>query len=157
MNIYEVLDNLNIEFEEVKHVPLYTIEDALRLDITSIIDGVECKNLFLKGNNGYYLVFMECSKEANLKYLQEYLNEKKLSFAKEEDLKRILGLEKGSVTPLGIINDRSNKTYLLLDKELREEKVLVHPLVNDKTISIEFKDLVKFINYCGNYYEVIKM
>ena len=57
----------------------------------------------------------------------------------------ILKLIPGSVTPLGIVNDTENKVTVLLDKELTQNKVLVHPNRNTATISIKYQDLIKFI------------
>ena len=66
-------------------------------------------------------------------------------FASCEDLESILKLIPGSVTPLGIINDIEDKVTVVLDKELIQNKVLVHPNRNTATISIKYEDLIKFI------------
>lgn len=73
------------------------------------------------------------------------MNEIHLSFARREELKKILGLEPGSVSPLGIINDKKNLVTLMIEKELKNKTLLVHPNVNTKTMSIRFEDLIKFI------------
>ena len=52
---------------------------------------------------------------------------------------------------LGILNDNS-KVVVILDKELRGHKVLVHPNINTATISLEYEDLLKIIKYCNNSY-----
>lgn len=56
MNIYEVLDKLNIKYDEVEHEAVYTVEDLQNIDIASKIDGVGCKNLFLKDSRGKYFL-----------------------------------------------------------------------------------------------------
>jgi Ala-tRNA(Pro) deacylase len=61
-------------------------------------------------------------------------------------------LDIGSVTPLGIINDEDNKVTLLLDKELKSEKVLMHPNINTRTLSLHYNDLLKFIEYTNHKY-----
>ncbi len=152
MDLYEVLNELNIKYDEISHKALYTIEDALNENITSKINGIECKNLFVKYKNNYYLIFMDSNKKANLKSIARLLNVQKLSFASFQELKEILGLEIGSVTPMGIINDKNNLVTLLLDKNLKNKNVLVHPIVNTKTISIKFEDLIKFIKYLNHKY-----
>ena len=58
----------------------------------------------------------------------------------------------GSVTPLSIINDKDNKVTLLLDKELKNEKVLVHSNINTRTLSLYYNDLLKFIEYMNHKY-----
>lgn len=75
---------------------------------------------------------------------------------KEEELNEILKLTKGSVTPLGIINDKDNLVTILLDKDLIDKRILVHPNVNTKTISLEYKDLIKIIEYANHNYIIIE-
>ena len=152
MEIYNVLDKLNIKYEELTHKAVYTIEEALEENIPDRIEGIECKNLFVKSKTSYYLIFIRADKRADLKLLANLLKEEKLTFAKEEELKSILELDIGSVTPLGIINDKDNIVTLLIDKELENKKVLVHPNINTKTLSIKFDDLMKFIEYTEHRY-----
>jgi len=152
MDIYEVLNKLNITYEEIEHKPVYTIEEALKENLPDKILGIECKNLFVKNKNRYYLIFIESSKRANLKEISNIVNESKLSFASDLELKEIMNLQVGSVTPLGIINDKNLKVILILDKELRNNRVLVHPNVNNKTISIHYQDLIKFIEFMNHVY-----
>ena len=83
-----------------------------------------------------------------------FLDVKRLTFGNDESLNLLLGLTKGSVTPLGIINDKDNKVKVIIDKELVGEVILVHPNVNTKTMAISYEDLIKFIEYIGNEYEL---
>lgn len=154
MDIYNILDELNIKYEEIEHKPVFTIEEALEEKIPDKINGIECKNLFVKNKDNYYLIFMEASKRANLKELAKLLNKSKLSFSNEKELKEILNLNIGSVTPIGIINDKNNLVVLLIDRDLKGKKVLVHPNTNTKTMSIEYEDLIRFIEYTNHKYIV---
>lgn len=154
MDIYELLNHLNIKYEEEKHIKVYTVEEADNLNIK--LDGIGCKNLFLKDNkNNYYLVVMLDNKRCNLKQLSSDLNVKKLSFASVESLEEILNLEKGSVTPLGIINDTNNLVKVVLDRDLVSKKLLVHPNRNDRTINIDYFDLIKVIGYTEHEYVLL--
>lgn len=155
MELYETLKKLNIDYEEIEHNAVFTIEEALKENIPSRIKGIECKNLFCKNKDLYYLIFLEASKRADLKKISEVVGVSHLSFASIEELKDILNLDMGSVTPLGIINDINNKVTLIIDQELKKEKVLVHPNINTKTISLEFEDLIKFIKYTNHSYILI--
>ena len=155
MTIYEILDELKISYEEISHKAVFTVEEANA--IQEQINGVGCKNLFLTNKKGkYYIYVLEDSKQANLKELQIFLNEKRLSFGKEEELNKILKLTKGSVTPLGIINDKDNLVTILLDKDLIDKRILALPFVNTKTISLEYKDLIKIIEYANHNYIIIE-
>ncbi len=151
MNIYEILKKLYIGYEEIEHKAVYTVEEALSLK--EKIEGIGCKNLFLTDKkNNYFLYVLRDDKRADLKELALFLNVSKLIFASEVDLKRLLGLEKGSVTPLGLINDKENQVKVVIDKELVGMKLLVHPNINTKTISIKYDDLIRFIEFNGNKY-----
>ena len=78
------------------------------------------KNLFLRDAKGkrHFLVVLDKDKRADLKALQEQLSCSKLSFASEERLKKHLGLSRGSVTPLGILNDAQGMVELVFDRDL---------------------------------------
>lgn len=154
MNLYDILKKLNIEYEEIEHEPVFTIEQAQF--IKSKIAGVGCNNLFLTNNKGkFYLIVLEESKKANIKEIEKIVNASHLSFASIESLKEVLNLEQGSVTPLGIINDESNLVTLIIDGELKCNKLLVHPNTNKKTMAISYTDLIKFIEYENHKYIIM--
>lgn len=151
MDIYEVLKKLDIKYEEVEHEPVFTAEQSQK--IKQQIFGVGCKNLFLTDRKGnYYLYLIDDSKKANLKEAGKKVNVSHFSFATEEELKSIMKLEKGSVTPLGIINDVDNVVKILMDEDLKDKMLLMHPNVNTKTLAMSFDDLIKFINYTNHEY-----
>ena len=68
------------------------------------------------------------------------------------ELKSILGLDKGGVTPLGIINDNNNLVTIIIDSNLKNKVLLMHPEVNTKTLSISYQDLLKYIKYLNHDY-----
>ncbi len=151
MDILELLKEMNIEYELQEHRAVYTVEDVQEIFLN--LDGIGCKNLFLKDiKKNLFLYTLPDNKRADLKTLPEKINSKRLSFANENDLQEYLGLTPGSVTPLGIINDKEQKVTVVLDKELKNNKVLIHPNRNTATVSIKYEDLIKFINHCGNEY-----
>lgn len=146
MNLYEILDKLGIKYNEIEHEPVFTVEQAKF--ITNNIAGTGCKNLFLTNKKGkYYLIVLEETKKANIKKISKLVKESHLSFADILDLKRVLQLGEGSVTPFGIINDLDNKVLLVIDKDLKHKQLLFHPNVNNKTISVTYDDLIKFIKF----------
>ena len=150
MNLYDILNELNISYEEITHEKVMTIEEAKNIE--NMIEGIGSKSLFLKDKKNYYLIILEENKRADIKELAGIIGCSKLSFASSERLKEVLGLEEGSVTPFGIINDGLNKVTLLIDKDLMNNKLLFHPNVNTKTMSITYDDLIKFIEYENHKY-----
>jgi Ala-tRNA(Pro) deacylase len=155
MDLYKILKELNIAYDEIEHEEIYTIEEALQIECS--LDGVGTKNLFLKDKSGrYFLYVLDENKRADLKKLGSYLNALKLSFCKEDDLFNLLGLSKGGVTPLGIINDKDNKVVVVFDEELVGKQLLCHPNVVTKTMSISYEDLIKLIEYNNHKYIIYK-
>lgn len=151
MDILDVLDKLNIKYNMQEHKAVYTVEEMQEIFLD--MEGIGCKNLFLKdAKKNLFLYTLPEDKRADLKTLPEKINSKRLSFANENDLQTYLGLIPGAVTPLGIINDKEQKVTVVLDKELKNNKVLIHPNRNTATISIKYDDLIKFIKYCGNFF-----
>jgi len=135
--VYEYLDSIGITYEIHEHPPLYTCadHDKYHLDFGAI--GI--KNLFLRNHNksAYYLVSMPDEKRIDLHTLSMILDEKKLSFASEEDLYDKLRVTTGSVSILNTIEcDKS--VIVVVDRDIIvNERVGFHP--NENTVTIVFK------------------
>lgn len=69
-----------------------------------------------------------------------------------------LGLEPGSVSPFGLINDSAHHVHLFIDEKLNEyEKLAFHPNINTATLVINKTDLIRFVSFLGNTWEFIRM
>lgn len=148
--VLNYLKQLNIEYKLHRHPAVFTVEEAQKYTIKT--EGKDTKNLFLKEskNNKYYLLIIEGSKRANLKEVEKVIGSKKLSFASPEDLKRILDLTPGSVSPFGLINDKEKLVNLLIDKDLvNSELIGFHPNDNTATVELSTKDFMKYLDTLG--------
>jgi Ala-tRNA(Pro) deacylase len=68
----------------------------------------------------------------------------------------VLGVEPGSVTPFGLINDTQTRAKVILDKSMMEEEWLnYHPLRNDATTTIRRADLLAFIRATGHEPQIV--
>ncbi len=151
--LYKKLEELNIKIEKQAHDAVYTIEEILKLDIR--LDGMGLKNLFVKDKfNTRYMIVVEENKRVDLKKLKENLELNKLSFCKEDELKNVLKIEPGSVTPLAVINDENNEVTIILDEDMVDQNILVHPLVNTATVKINYNDMIKLFNNLKTNYIV---
>lgn len=154
--LYQKLDELGIEIERQEHEAVYTIEEILNLDVR--LNGMGLKNLFVKDKfENRYMIVVEENKRVDLKKLKENLDLNKLSFCKEDELKNILKINPGSVTPLAAINDENNEVTIILDKDMVDQNVLVHPLVNTATIKISYNDMIKLFKDLKTNYLVTEM
>jgi Ala-tRNA(Pro) deacylase len=149
--LYSLLEKLMISFEYHEHPPLATINDAI-IHWKDYNSG-RCKNIFFRNHKGdrHYLVILEHLAILNIHDLEKRLRQGKL-------LKKYMGLEPGSVSPFGLINDREKNVHLFIDETLKDCELLTfHPNVNTATLVITNSDFLKFLDYTGNTYEFIKL
>jgi Ala-tRNA(Pro) deacylase len=156
--VLETLERLGIAYIRHEHPPVATVEEAEKY--WGSIKGTHCKNLFLRNNRGnhHYLVIAAVDKAVDLKRLNAILGEDRLSFASPERLKRWLGLEPGSVSPFGLINDETRHVQVVCDEALKSSAGLgFHPNVNTATLEIALADFEKFLASRGNAVRWLKL
>lgn len=112
------------------------------------------KSLMLKTydkKNNYYLITVKGDKRVDLKEFRKKYHTKHLSFAKKEELLSILNLTSGSVSPLGLLNDKEKKTIFFIDNYFEDNSLIgIHPNDNTATIWLKAKDLITIIEEHGN-------
>ena len=151
------LDALGIANKTIDHAPVFTVEEARAL--RGEIPGGHCKNLFLKDEKGaiYLIVCLEDAR-VDLKAAPARIGSRRLTFGKAELLMEILGVEPGSVTPFGLINDTAARATVILDAAMMEHEWLnYHPLRNDATTTIRSADLLTFIRATGHEPRIIQV
>ncbi len=157
-DILQLLSDKGIAFTANEHPAVYTMQEmeAVGLPHTEDI----CKNLFLRDAKGkrHFLVSLEKTKRADLGRLGERLGCGKLSFASEERLQRLLGLSRGAVSPLGLLNDADRAVEMVFDRDLEKHPQLgVHPCDNTATVWLSFPDLLHLIEERGNPVSIIEL
>ena len=156
--LYDLFARMDIQFEYHEHPPLNTIEDA-KVHWKDYNSG-RCKNIFFRNHKGdrHYLVVLEHLRQLNIKDLEKRLKQGKLTFASDQRLKKYLGVEPGSVSPFGLINDNENHVHLFIDEKLKEsERLAFHPNINTASLVISKTDFLKFLEHTGNTYEFIRL
>ncbi|MBW7849934.1 MAG: prolyl-tRNA synthetase associated domain-containing protein [Rhodospirillales bacterium] len=156
-DLFRRLDGLGIPHTTHRHAPAFTVEQGNA--VWGDIPGVHCKNLFLKDAKGkLWLVVAPAERAVDLKRLPDKIGSARLSFGNAELLRATLGVDPGSVTPFGLINDREHRVTVVLDRWMTEQPLVnYHPLRNDMTTTIAAADLVKFVRACGNPVEVVRL
>jgi Ala-tRNA(Pro) deacylase len=148
---------LGIETQTREHPPVHTVEEARSL--RGQIPGGHCKNLFLKDEKGAVWLIV-CLEDAriDLKTVPAKIGSRRLSFGKPPLLMDLLGVEPGSVTPFGLINDTGNRVTVILEERMMQEPLLnYHPLSNDATTTISSADLLAFIRSCGHEPRIVAL
>jgi Ala-tRNA(Pro) deacylase len=117
------------------------------------VPGGHTKNLFLRDKKStLYLVVAGEDARIELKGLHRVLGASgRFSFGSADLLREVWGVEPGSVTPFGAVNDPAARVTVMLDAAMMEHATLnFHPLVNTRTTSIGRDDLVKFLQATGH-------
>lgn len=148
--LFEILARLGIAHLTVEHAPVFTVEEAKAL--RGNLPGHHIKNLFLRNRKEeMWLVVALEDRVVDLRKLGESLGAGKLSFGSPDRLRRTLGVEPGSVTPLALINDEARTVRLAIDRALSAGgPVNAHPLVNTMTTALSGGDLLRFFEATGH-------
>jgi Ala-tRNA(Pro) deacylase len=149
-DLFARLDELGIATTTVEHPPLFTVDQSRAL--RGSIPGGHTKNLFLKDKKErVYLVVAQEDAEIDMKRLHQRIGSARLSFGRPELLAELLGVEPGSVTPFGAINDVGRRVTVVIDETLlRHEELNFHPLENTATTTIASADLLTFLRSTGH-------
>ena len=143
--IFDFLESRGIQYSRYDHPAVFTCEEAARY--VPRMDAVATKNLFLRDKKGlrHFLVCVAERKHVDLKRLGNILEAERISMASPERLRRYLGVERGAVTLLGLVNDVENKVEVVLDVEIwAAAAVQCHPLVNTSTLAVSQQGLREF-------------
>ena len=148
--IYRYLTECNIPYEVTEHKAVYNMEELGSVEL--LYPEWDAKNLFVRDDKkkNYYLITVRGDKRVNLKEFRKQHGLRNLSFASEEDLREIMGLSPGAVTPLGILNDSERRVHFFLDAEFAGNKIGVHPNENTATIWLSADMLMQLIQEHGN-------
>jgi Ala-tRNA(Pro) deacylase len=150
----EFLDHLNTNhfvYQRIEHPAVFTCAEAELHRPEG--PAVSTKNLFLcdKKARRFFLAVTACEKTVQLENLSSQLGAAHLRFGSEENLMRLLGVTRGSVTMMGLTNDAEHQVELWIDAEIwRGEYFLSHPLTNTATLIISKAELQRFFELTGH-------
>ena len=145
------LDANYFTYQRFEHPAVFTCEEAKahHPDIPS----TSTKNLFLcdKKARRFFLAVTSCEKTVKLDALASQLSVPHLRFGSEENLMRLLGVARGSVTMMGLAHDVEQVVELWIDAEIWEsEHFQSHPLVNTATLILSKSELERFFALTGH-------
>ena len=146
IRVYDLLDSLGIEYERIDHEPAMTMEVCAEID--RVLDATICKNLFLcnRQETAFYLLMIPGDKPFKTKDISAQIGSSRLSFASAENMEKYLDITPGSVSVLGLMNDKECAVRLLIDEDVLEgEFVGCHPCVNTSSLRIRTTDLIEKI------------
>jgi len=144
MAVYDLLEQLQIPFTRVDHEVTATIEDCHGVD--ALLGISICKNLFLCNaqKTKFYLLMMPGTKQFKTKDLSKQIGSSRLSFAGPEFMEEFLNITPGSVSILGLMNDKDNRVQLLIDEDVAAGEFLgCHPCINTSSLKLKTADVLE--------------
>lgn len=149
-DIKQYLEKLEIKFKTIEHPAFFTCEDADKCNID--FKSIHAKSLFLRGkkSENFYMIILPAEKRLEKSKFKAISGEK-LQFGNEKEMKQILNVTPGSVSPFSLINDEQAKVNLIIDRQVWEsEFVGFHPNINTQTLELTKQDFHKYINSLKN-------
>ncbi len=141
---YTFLDKLGIDFDRTDHPEQPATSMEVCAEVDAILGVHICKNLFLcnRQKTSFYLLIMPGDKPFKTKELSGQMGVSRLSFGDESFMEQFLDLHPGSVSVLGLMNDRDKRVQLVIDEDvLKEDLFGCHPCENTSSIRFATKDL----------------
>ena len=160
LRVYDLLDSLGIEYERVDHEEANTMEACAEIDKV-LAPAVICKNLFLCNaqKTKFYLLMIREDKKFLTKDISKQINSARLSFGSAEYMEQFLDITPGSVSVLGLMNDKEKQVTLLVDEDvLQAEYFGCHPCVNTSSLRLKISDVFgTFLQKVDHAYTVVKL
>ena len=146
IRVYDLLDSLGVDYQRIDHEVAMTMEACAAID--EVLDATICKNLLLCNRQCtvFYLLLIPGDKVFKTSVLSKQIGSSRLSFASAEYMERYLDITPGSLSILGLMNDKEQHVQLLIDEDvLKGEYIGCHPCVNTSSLRLKTKDLVEKI------------
>ena len=146
IRVYDFLDSLGVTYQRIDHEAAMTMEACEEIDRT--LEATICKNLLLcnRPETQFYLLMLPGDKVFKTKDLSAQIGSSRLSFAKEEYMEQYLDITPGSLSVLGLMNDKDRMVRLLIDEDvLTGEYIGCHPCVNTCSLKIRLEDILKIL------------
>ena len=157
--VYDLLDALSIPYQRVDHAPAENMEVCA--EIGRVLGAPICKNLLLTPRNrsAFYLLAMPGDIPFRTADFSKKIGASRLSFAAAEDLQALLGVQPGSASVLGLMNDPAQRVTLVLERRVAEAEWFgCHPCRNTSSLRLRTKDVLeRFLPHVNHTYLVVDL
>lgn len=143
---YDLLDKLGVSYQRIDHEEANTMEACAAID--EALNATICKNLLLCNRQctAFYLLMIPGEKHFKTSVFSKLIGTSRLSFAAPEYMEKFLDITPGSLSVLGLMNDKDNSVQLVIDEDiLKGEFFGCHPCINTSSLRIATKDLMEKI------------
>lgn len=136
ISLLDQLASAGVAYRMVEHRAVFTVAESMAL--RGDLPGLHCKNLFLRATRGqgFFLATLEADRTVSVNALARAAGWPKVTMASADELRAVLGVEPGSVTPLGLVNAAPGTLRFALDAVIAQgpELLWCHPLRNTASI-----------------------
>ena len=157
--VYALLDSLGVCYQRIDHEAAMTMEACAAID--EVLEATICKNLLLCNRQctAFYLLLTPGDKPFKTKELSKQIGSSRLSFAGAEYMEQFLDITPGSLSILGLMNDKENRVELLIDTDvLKGEYIGCHPCINTSSLRLRTQDVVeKIIPAMGHPFRTVDL
>ena len=146
IRVYDLLDALGVPYQRIDHEATMTMEACAAVD--RVLDATICKNLLLcnRQQTDFYLLMIPGDKQFKTSVLSKQIGSSRLSFASGEHMEALLDITPGSLSVLGLMNDREHRVQLLIDRDVLDGAFFgCHPCVNTSSLRLRTRDLLDII------------
>jgi len=146
IRVYDLLDALDISYQRIDHEAAMTMEACAEID--RVLDATICKNLLLCNRQctAFYLLMMPGEKSFKTSTFSKQIGSSRLSFAAPEYMEEYLDITPGSLSVMGLMNDKDCHVQLLIDEDvLKGEYIGFHPCINTSSLRLKTADLTQKI------------
>jgi Ala-tRNA(Pro) deacylase len=143
---YDLLDSLNVPYQRIDHEEANTMEACAAID--EALQATICKNLLLCNRQctAFYLLMIPGGKHFKTSVFSKLIGSSRLSFADPKYMEEYLDITPGSVSVLGLMNDKENRVQLVIDEDVRRGEFFgCHPCINTSSLRLSTKDLMEKI------------
>lgn len=143
---YDLLDGLNVPYQRIDHEAAMTMEACADIDLA--LNATICKNLLLcnRQKTAFYLLMLPGEKVFKTSVFSKKIGSSRLSFAPGEDMEKLLDITPGSLSVLGLMNDKENRVGLYIDEDLLQGEFFgCHPCINTSSLRLKTQDLLDTI------------
>lgn len=159
IRVYDLLDSIGVSYQRVDHEPAMTMEVCEEID--RVLGATICKNLFLcnRQQTSFYLLMIAGDKKFKTKDISAQIGSSRLSFATAEHMEKYLDITPGSVSVMGLMNDKEKQVKLLIDEDVSKgEYIGCHPCINTSSLKIRTIDMMeKVIPALDHQVQIVKL
>ena len=146
VRVYDLLDSLGVTYQRIDHEPAMTMEACAEID--RVLDATICKNLLLCNRQctSFYLLMLPGEKSFKTSTFSKTIGSSRLSFADPQYMEEFLDITPGSVSVMGLMNDKDRRVELIMDEDiLKGEYIGFHPCINTSSLRLKTADLMEKI------------